>query len=96
MAYEGETELFLEAAGNIYLATLVTWPYSSMDLRLFVPGRCREPFDASRDKKRGTGQISRLAEDAGKRLDHILDTILATLAHRRTTSGDSASGVESP
>jgi very-short-patch-repair endonuclease len=24
-----------------------------------------------------------LAEDAGKRLDHILDTILATLVHRR-------------
>jgi very-short-patch-repair endonuclease len=24
-----------------------------------------------------------LAEDAGKRLDHVLDTILATLAHRR-------------
>jgi len=28
-----------------------------------------------------------LAEDAGKRLDDILDTILATLAHRRADLG---------
>jgi very-short-patch-repair endonuclease len=28
-----------------------------------------------------------LAEDAGKRLDHILDTILATLAHQREDLG---------
>jgi very-short-patch-repair endonuclease len=28
-----------------------------------------------------------LAEDAGKRLDHILDTILATLVHRREELG---------
>jgi superfamily II DNA or RNA helicase/very-short-patch-repair endonuclease len=32
-----------------------------------------------------------LAEDAGKRLDHILDTILATLAHRKENPGHSKS-----
>jgi very-short-patch-repair endonuclease len=36
-----------------------------------------------------------LAEDAGKRLDHILDTILATLVHRREASGDGAKREES-
>jgi len=47
-------------------------------------------------QKNGYFVLRFLAEDAGKRLDHILDTILATLTHRRRTSGDSASGVESP
>ena len=47
-------------------------------------------------QKNGYFVLRFLAEDAGKRLDHILDTILATLIHRRRTSGDSASGVESP
>jgi len=33
-------------------------------------------------QKNGYFVLRFLAEDAGKRLDHILDTILATLAHR--------------
>jgi superfamily II DNA or RNA helicase/very-short-patch-repair endonuclease len=33
-----------------------------------------------------------LAEDAGKRLDHILDTVLATLVHRRVELGPSIAG----
>jgi very-short-patch-repair endonuclease len=31
-----------------------------------------------------------LAEDAGKRLDHVLDTILATLVHRQNGLGGGA------
>ena len=38
-------------------------------------------------KKNGYFVLRFLAEDAGKRLDHILDTILATLAHRREDLG---------
>ena len=48
-------------------------------------------------QKNGYFVLRFLAEDAGKRLDHILDTILATLAHRRPcerASGDGASGGE--
>jgi len=36
-----------------------------------------------------------LAEDAAKRIDHVLDTILATLVHRREAPGDSAKTGES-
>ena len=38
-------------------------------------------------QKNGYFVLRFLAEDAGKRLDHILDTILATLAHRREDLG---------
>jgi very-short-patch-repair endonuclease len=45
-------------------------------------------------QKNGYFVLRFLAEDAGKRLDHILDTILATLAHRRNRLGEKGSVIK--